>query len=124
MTHQSAIGKLGEDMACRYLKDKGYRIIERNYRRPMGEIDTVAVAPDRTLVIFEVKTVSGPDPKITAENEMTPAKINKLKRIARVYVEGSQGEKLIKEDRGWRIDLLALTINDKNCVVKHYENIS
>jgi hypothetical protein len=30
---------------------------------------------------------------------------------------------LIDENKGWRIDLLALTINGKDCVINHYENI-
>jgi Holliday junction resolvase-like predicted endonuclease len=90
----------------------------------MGEIDIVGLAPDGTLVIFEVKTVSGPDPQITAEDEMTSAKIKKLKRIAEVYTSSAKGSGLTKEEMGWRIDLLALTINQKDCVVKHYENIN
>ena len=123
MTHQSAIGKLGEDLACRFIKDKGYRVVERNYRKPIGEIDVVGIAPDKTLVIFEVKTISGPEPYITAEDQMTSAKLTKLKRIALVYVSDPHKSKLINEDRGWRIDLLALTIVGEDCVIKHYENI-
>ena len=123
MTHQSAIGKLGEDLACRFIRQKGYRVIERNYRRPLGEIDIVTVAPDGTLVIFEVKTVSGPNPQITAEDQMTAAKLKKLKRVAEVYANTPRTQRLIKDGRGWRIDLLSLTIDDKNCVVRHYENI-
>lgn len=123
MTRQSAIGKLGEDLACRFIRQKGYKVIERNYRLKLGEIDVVAIAPDKTLVIFEVKTVSGPDPRITAEDQMTAAKLKKFKRIAEVYVNSPRVRGLIKDDKGWRIDLLSLTINDKNCVVRHYENI-
>jgi len=123
MTHQSAIGKLGEDLACQFIKDEGYKIVERNYRKQLGEIDIVGIAPDKTLVIFEVKTVSGPNPYITAENQMTAAKLTKLKRIALVYTADSHNSKLINEERGWRIDLLALTISGEDCVIKHYENI-
>lgn len=35
------IGKIGEDIAYKYLKDKGYTVIERNFRRKWGEIDLV-----------------------------------------------------------------------------------
>jgi putative endonuclease len=35
------VGKIGEDIACKYLKSKGYKIIERNFRRKWGEIDIV-----------------------------------------------------------------------------------
>ncbi len=35
------IGRIGENIACKYLKDKGYAIVERNFRRKWGEIDIV-----------------------------------------------------------------------------------
>ena len=35
------IGRIGEDIACRYLRSKGYEIIERNFRKKWGEIDIV-----------------------------------------------------------------------------------
>ncbi|MDP3764699.1 MAG: YraN family protein [bacterium] len=37
------VGKAGEDIACKYLKNKGYKIIERNFRRKWGEIDIVCL---------------------------------------------------------------------------------
>lgn len=47
-------GKKGEDTACNFLKKKKYRIIERNYRCPYGEIDIIAEHKN-TLIIIEVK---------------------------------------------------------------------
>ena len=35
-------GNLGESVACKYLKDKGFEILDRNYRKKYGEIDIVA----------------------------------------------------------------------------------
>lgn len=49
------IAKLGEDKACEYLHQHGYKIIERNFRKSYGEIDIVATDKD-TLVFIEVKT--------------------------------------------------------------------
>ena len=48
-------GRWGEDQAERYLKKKGYRVIERNYSCRFGEIDLI-VADREFLVFVEVKT--------------------------------------------------------------------
>src|SRR4051794_7727576 len=45
----------GEDLAAKFLKEKGYKIIDRNFRKGYGEIDIIATK-DKTLVFVEVKT--------------------------------------------------------------------
>jgi len=64
------LGAKGEALACAFLQAKGYKIIERNYRSPHGEIDIIAWH-DRTLVFVEVKTRTSltfghPEESITA----------------------------------------------------------
>ncbi len=55
------IGKIGEDVAARYLQNKGYRIVDRNVHIYRNEIDIIAI--DKEYIVFvEVKTRS------TAEN--------------------------------------------------------
>ncbi|MCT4598739.1 MAG: YraN family protein [Vallitalea sp.] len=49
-----AIGTIGEDIACKYLKNNGYNIIDRNYRCRHGEIDIIAIH-DEYIVFVEVK---------------------------------------------------------------------
>lgn len=49
------IGRLGEMLACKYLRDQGYKIIDQNYRTRNGEIDIVA-QDGATVVFVEVKT--------------------------------------------------------------------
>lgn len=48
------MGAFGEDAACRYLKRKGYRLLERNYTCRMGEIDIIA-QKGRFVIFAEVK---------------------------------------------------------------------
>lgn len=123
MTYKSQFGKFGEDMACEYLANKGYKIIERNFRRPWGELDIITKSPDKILVFVEVKTVKQNSGEFIApEEQLTKAKMEKLKRSASLYAGHNQS--LIKGDKGWQIDLLALTISGESCEIKHYENIS
>ena len=49
------LGARGEALACTLLEEKGYKIIERNFKTPIGEIDIVA-REGQTLVFVEVKT--------------------------------------------------------------------
>lgn len=56
------VGREGERLATRFLKRHGYRILGRNVNVARGELDIVALSPDRsTLVIVEVKTARQPD---------------------------------------------------------------
>lgn len=53
-----ALGAWGEEQATRYLRKLGMKILERNYRAPVGEIDIVA-QQGKNLVFVEVKTRRG-----------------------------------------------------------------
>ena len=114
-------------MAAEYLIKQGFKIIDRNYSKPWGEIDIICQAPDKTLVFVEVKTVrqygdnSANNPQLMAEDQLTKSKFAKLIRTASLY--SGQNEKLIIENKGWRIDLIALTFNNERVDIKHYENI-
>ena len=128
MTQRQEVGKLGEDLAVKYLKDGGYKIIERNHWKPWGELDIITTALDKTLVFFEVKslkhnlTKESSSDLIQPENNLTQAKLKKLQRTASLYVNSNS--ELVNENRGWRIDLLAIDIFDKEkSNIRHYENI-
>ena len=73
------LGAKGEEIAVRYLKSRGYRIIERNYRIRLGEIDIIA-EQGNDLVFIEVKTRSGthfgsPFDSITIQKQMQLSKV-------------------------------------------------
>ena len=126
INRKSELGNLGEDKACEYLVDNGYRVIARNYRKPWGEIDIIAKANDRTLVFVEVKTIeAGGDAenlKIRPEDNLTSAKLRKLIRTCELCVNANP--EFLDEEKGWRLDLVALTKIEKDFVINHYENIA
>lgn len=122
MNYTQNLGQKGEDLAFQYLINKGYKIIERNFRLKWGELDIIAKAPDKTLVFIEVKTMrEGGIDDLKPEDQMTAVKISKFKKAASFYANSRL--ELIHRKKGWRLDLLTLTINQKNCNIKHYENI-
>lgn len=121
MSKNFYIGKLGENLASNYLKSNGYKIILRNFRKPFGEIDIIAQKKDGTLVFVEVKTLKRKSNGIKPEDEVTAAKIKKIKRIAQYFALKNQD--LINEKRGWQIDLIAIIDNNNQHQIRHYENI-
>ena len=118
---KSELGQLGENLAAKYLKKKDYKVIERNFRTKWGELDIVAISPEKILTLVEVKTVSGPDPQFTPEDQMTKAKFMKFRRAAEIYANGA-GEELVGE-KGYQLDLIAVVVADEEAEVKHYENV-
>lgn len=85
MTHKSELGKFGEDFACRYLQQQGYRIAYRNYRTRFGEIDIVA-EKDEVLSFIEVKTRASYRYGLPAE-AVTRKKQKKIYRCAESYMQ-------------------------------------
>lgn len=77
-------GRAGEDFASAYLTAKGHRIIERNYRTKVGELDIVSVKDDR-VYFSEVKTRSG-DRFGTPAESITPKKLQHIRNAAEVYI--------------------------------------
>ncbi|MBR2930359.1 MAG: YraN family protein [Clostridia bacterium] len=87
-TEKRKLGSLGEDEAARYLKKKGYKILERNYAPFDSEIDIIA--KDRVETVFiEVKTRSTDksDPRETRPaSAITPEKMRAIISAAKVYM--------------------------------------
>ncbi len=99
-----SVGRRGERLAERYLGERGYRILARNWRWRKGEIDLI-VEKDQELVFVEVKTRRshrfGPP-----EEAITARKQRKLIQTAYAYLN-SVG----RHNAQWRIDVVAIDLN-------------
>jgi putative endonuclease len=81
------LGEYGERLACRYLTDIGFTILERNWRCARGEIDIVAVEGD-CLVVCEVKTRRSEAFGAPFE-AVTPTKARRLRRLAGLWLDAA-----------------------------------
>ena len=129
MNQKSVTGQVGEDIACQYLKDKGYSVLQRNYRKPWGEIDIIAKQKKTGLLVFvEVKALTAGDGRYQPEDHYNSAKARKTKRAAQLFA--GKYPSWYSDDVGWQIDLLAITLNKipvddykTDCTINHYENV-
>lgn len=118
MTNKTT-GDYGEELACKFLKDNKYKILERNYRISGGEIDIVAKDKDY-LVFVEVKTRYSHDFG-TPEESITPWKIKALLKTALFYIQ-----KINWGDKGYRLDLVTVdfTNNPEKPKIELIKNIT
>lgn len=147
MENNLTIGRIGEEIACEYLGRRGYKVLERNFRQPWGELDIVARDKNKTLVFIEVKAMKfsgrigdqtgetgqsfGSMRRISPEDNMTKSKLRKTQKIAAMYANANPES--IDENTGWRVDLIAISVFGsadgsltdliKNCEIKHFENV-
>jgi putative endonuclease len=104
-TARRNLGDAGERYAERRLSEQGWQILDRNWRGDSGEVDLVA--DDGECVVFvEVKTRRG-ESHGRAEETITPSKSARLIQLGAQYV--SEHSEI--EDRFWRIDLVAITLD-------------
>ena len=114
MQNNLDFGKLGEDLAVNFLVDKGYQILERNWRSGHKEIDIVALDGD-TLVAVEVKTRKSntygePDVAVGAMKQQM------LIWAADAYVRYKN------LDVDVRFDIISIVITDNGQHIEHIED--
>jgi putative endonuclease len=117
------VGKKGEEIATNYLKKKGYKILDRNYKFKIpgdlqrGEIDIVAKKDD--IVCFvEVKTLKNSKIEIFPEEKINFSKKRKLIFTAENWLI----ENKIPLDSKWQIDVISIQIKEDKIEISHFEN--
>lgn len=115
-TQKQNIGNIGEELAARFLVKQGYDIVERNYRKPFGEIDIIG-RKEGLLHFVEVKTVSR-ETGFTLADEYRPednVHQNKLKRIGRT-IQAYLSE--LDQEYEWQFHVVTILLNSKDKTAK------
>ena len=121
------IGNLGEEVACKFLKKKGYKILERNFTKDFsavskGEIDIIA-KKDKVVCFIEVKTSSSAKSGTGGffpEDRVNFQKQQKLKRLGQIWLAKNK----ISFESPWQIDVIAVIIDfaTKKAKIRHFPN--
>ncbi|MCC6404992.1 MAG: YraN family protein [Candidatus Yanofskybacteria bacterium] len=117
-TADTIFGLSGEEAACHWLVGSGFRILDRNWRRPWGELDIVA-SKDGTIHFVEVKTarrlVTGFEPFLRANGR----KMHKVMRTAQTWLSAHQ----YSPDTPWQLDIISVIMEGKAPAIEFFENI-
>lgn len=94
MLHKRAKGNKGEDIACKFLENKGFIVIERNYQRKWGELDIIA-QKDNIIHFFEIKSVTSDLPQKffdihRPEDNVDGWKSKHLRRMIETYLSSTK----------------------------------
>ena len=132
MGRTQKVGSLGEELVVKFLMKRGYKILDRNYRRPWGELDVVAEKKGK-IHFVEVKALSGsvresevthetlserekmleyikfapPKDWFRPEDHMNANKMKRLSRIIQTYLMG----KHVSDETDWQFDVATVLID-------------
>lgn len=104
-TSKQDTGKRGEQLAATYLRQRGYAIVQMNWRCPQGEIDIIA-RRDGELVFVEVRSRRAASTE-TAFESVSARKRERLVRAVHAYLNAHH----LPTDSGWRVDVIAVALS-------------
>lgn len=128
--HDPMVGPIGEEIVSTFLMKHGYQIIDRNFRRPWGELDVVAEKAG-IIHFVEVKTVTnvfnGVTHETTNKDSYRPEdnvhflKTRRLSRVIRSFL----AVKHVSDETSWQFDVATVLLDQRNrkAKVKMLENL-
>lgn len=108
------LGAAGEEIACRYLLDHGFHILDRNVRYKCGELDIIALDTDDTVVFCEVKARS--TAAFGGAEAVDSRKLGRLRRAASQWLAGRNFVPV-------RFDVIELIGAGPGYAIEHYEGV-
>lgn len=120
-TKHTQFGQYGEDLGIKYLQNKGYLVIDRNFNRKCGELDIIA-KKDNKIIFIEVKTRDANKnfEQGAGEESINYYKQRRLLKTAELYLL----EKKLPDNLFWQFDVLSIVIDKqaKIAKIKHIED--
>lgn len=119
MSYDVDVGKIGETIACSYLKKKNYSVLTTNFRNKYGEIDIIA-QKDTTLIFCEVKTRTQTIQGLPYQ-AVDYYKIRRIQKLAQMYVLTH-----VRHSIQLRIDVISILLSktQKLRSIRHFKNIT
>ena len=119
MHKRQKIGEFAENLAMDFLIEKGDKIVQKNYRKPWGEIDIITERGDK-IVFVEVKANSQDFvvEDFSPEYRVDDQKLEKIIKTAKMYLESNKEKK-------WQVDIISVTFirSEKKAKIMHFKNV-
>lgn len=118
MYFRQEIGKWGENLACKYLEENNYKVIERNFLCRQGEIDIIAKdIAKQECVFIEVKTRTNFKYGNPSE-AVNRKKLKHIKQTANYYIYKNSINNIAV-----RFDVIEVYIQEQNCKINHIKQV-
>lgn len=114
MAEHNELGKLGEDIARKFLLKKGNELLKRNYRFGRHEVDMI-LFDGKEIVVVEVKTRSSPF-MAGPEKTVTKKKQRSMIKVAQFFMDSEE------RDEEVRFDIVSVLIQQDKQEIEHIED--
>ncbi len=127
LTQKRQLGDLGENCAVNFLREMGYKILDRNFLTKLGELDIIVAKTsgflnkkNKEIIFVEVKTVRPEISLALAAQNVHFFKKQRLIKTAQLYLKA----KKIPPEIPWRIDVILVALDQQKGLAKieHLEN--
>lgn len=122
-SHNQRIGRLGEKLACHYLEEQGYRLLDQNWNCEYGELDIVCYDTHLQILVFvEVKTRAS-NYLGGARYAISRSKYARLRRLVGAWLQAQPSLETV-EYKQIRLDLIAIdNVRSQKSVLTHTKGI-
>jgi len=112
------LGKRGEDIACRFLKERNHQILERNYRKGHLEIDIIT-KDEKGIHFVEVKSMTGTTMEVTPQDKVDQLKQKRIATVATRYLQTSKDIELSGNEEV-SFDVIAIVFDGDKTNIEYF----